>query len=528
MGKKAAIYLRVSTARQAEKDLSIPDQRRQLLEYCEREGWEVVAEYSDRGLSATDDNRPGLQEMIAAVTEGNTSQFDYIVVHSFSRFFRDMYQFEFYVRKLEKRGVSLVSITQQTGDDPAGNMVRQIFSVFDEYQSRENAKHVVRAMKENARQGFWNGAVPPYGYRTVAAETRGSTVKKRLEIEPQEAEIVRDIFQRYLRKDGVRTIASDLNTKGLRYRKGRPFSVSLVHQILTRTTYMGKHFFNRRNAKTKKLKDRSEWIEIETPVIIEPERFEKIQKLLEARRPTNTAPRIVNGPTLLTGVAKCARCGGGMTLRTGKGGKYRYYACNKRVTEGKSVCDAPNVPMDFLDTLVVDQLETRLLNPDRLKLLLQQLGERAERQISDTRSREKEINVELRKVEEAIDRLYTNLAEGVITDSGHFRTSLSRYEQRHEELLRLKALLSRKRDIPANLLSNRNLENFASAYRELLNGNDSKLRKEYIRLLVDRVEVDEEEIRISGSKAMLAHSLMKANNPDRGKVPSFVREWWAM
>ncbi|AMN47244.1 hypothetical protein ACG33_09080 [Steroidobacter denitrificans] len=49
-------------------------------------------------------------------------------------------------------------------------MMRQIMALFDEYQSKENAKHVMRALKENARQGFWNGSLPPIGYRTVDAE----------------------------------------------------------------------------------------------------------------------------------------------------------------------------------------------------------------------------------------------------------------------------------------------------------------------------------------------------------------------
>ena len=60
----------------------------------------------------------------------------------FSRFFRDHFELEFYVRKLAKNGVRLVSITQEMGDDPMHVMMRQIMALFDEYQSKENAKHV--------------------------------------------------------------------------------------------------------------------------------------------------------------------------------------------------------------------------------------------------------------------------------------------------------------------------------------------------------------------------------------------------
>lgn len=59
-----------------------------------------------------------------------------------------------YVRRLAKVGVKLVSITQELCDDPAQVMMRQVIALFDEYQSRENGKHVLRAMKENARQGL--------------------------------------------------------------------------------------------------------------------------------------------------------------------------------------------------------------------------------------------------------------------------------------------------------------------------------------------------------------------------------------
>ena len=66
-------------------------------------------------------------------------------------------------------------------------MMRQIMALFDEYQSKWNSKHVIRALKETARQGFGNGSLPPIGYRVVAAEQRGAKVKKELEIDPLHA-----------------------------------------------------------------------------------------------------------------------------------------------------------------------------------------------------------------------------------------------------------------------------------------------------------------------------------------------------
>ncbi len=142
---RAALYLRVSTAKQAEQDVSIPDQQRQGEAFCLARGYTLVETYVEAGASATSDRRPEFQRMIEAGTT-KPPLFDIIVVHSFSRFFRDHFELEFHVRKLAKNGVKLISITQDIGDDPVHAMMRQIMALFDEYQSKEYAKHTLRAM----------------------------------------------------------------------------------------------------------------------------------------------------------------------------------------------------------------------------------------------------------------------------------------------------------------------------------------------------------------------------------------------
>src|SRR5271165_7110858 len=252
---RAALYLRVSTARQAEHDVSIPDQKRQGEAYCAARGYQLIETYVELGASATNDRRPEFQKMIEAGIS-KPAPFDVVVVHSFSRFFRDHFELEFYVRKLARNGIKLVSITQEMGDDPMHVMMRQIMALFDEYQSKENAKHVIRALKENARQGFWNGSLPPIGYRVVAAEQRGSKTKKKLEIDPVEAETVRLIFKLYLFGDGssgalgVKEIVKWLNGLGYRTRKGNSFGVGQVHKLLTNTIYIGRWKFNQASSKT--------------------------------------------------------------------------------------------------------------------------------------------------------------------------------------------------------------------------------------------------------------------------------------
>jgi DNA invertase Pin-like site-specific DNA recombinase len=160
VGKRAALYLRVSTGRQATNDVSIPSQRELTRRFCETKGWIVTEEFVESGASATDDRRPVFQNMLDQA-EDPDCRFDVICVHSFSRFYRNGAEMELTIRKLRKHGVEVVSITQPTGDDPSQQLMRQIIGIFDEYTSRENGKNVTRAMRESAKQGFWNGATPP-------------------------------------------------------------------------------------------------------------------------------------------------------------------------------------------------------------------------------------------------------------------------------------------------------------------------------------------------------------------------------
>jgi site-specific DNA recombinase len=142
-------------------------------------------------------------------------------------------------------------------------MMRQIMTLFDEYQSRENAKHTLRAMKENARQGFRNGSRPPLGYRIVVAEQRGAKLKKKLEIDPIQAEKIRLIYRLALfgiGPMGLKSIANYLNDQNIRTPDGGRFGIDSIHKILNRPTYKGEHHFNAREAD---LGTKLDWIAVD-------------------------------------------------------------------------------------------------------------------------------------------------------------------------------------------------------------------------------------------------------------------------
>jgi site-specific DNA recombinase len=534
---RAALYLRVSTARQAEHDVSIPDQKRQGEAYCAARGYQLVETYVEPGASATNDRRPEFQRMIEAGTSKPTP-FDVVVVHSFSRFFRDHFELEFYVRKLAKNGVKLISITQEMGDDPVHQMMRQIMALFDEYQSKENAKHVLRAMNENARQGFWNGSLPPIGYRVVAAEQRGAKVKKKLEIDPLHADTIRLIYRLALEGDGksgsmgVKNIATHLNQQRIFTRDGGRWGIGQVHRILTRKTYVGEHEFNKR-AKNKTLKPASEIVTVEVPPLIDQATFDAVQAHLRARSPKVTPARVVSGPTLLTGICFCADCGGAMTLRTGKGGRYRYYTCSIKARQGEIGCKGRSIPMEKLDNLVVEHIAERLLQPERLEEVLASVLDRRQERASRRREHIAELNKRAAETDLRLKRLYDAIEAGIadLADSAlkeRIASLKAIRDQAQVDAERAAALLESSGQ---QAITPAMVRKFARTARERIRIAGGGYRRDHLRALAQRVEVGDGEVRIMGSKGDLLRTLaagagVKSATPGvRSSVLSWRREW---
>ncbi len=531
--QRAALYLRVSTARQAEHDVSIPDQKRQGEAYCLARGYQLVETFVEPGASATNDRRPEFQRMIEAGTT-KPAPFDVVIVHSFSRFFRDHFELEFYIRKLAKNGIKLVSITQEIGDDPMHVMMRQMMALFDEYQSKENGKHTLRAMKENARQGFWNGACPPIGYRVVAAEQRGAKVKKRLEIDPLHADTVRLIYRLALEGDGtsgpmgVKAITTYLNARRIFTRDGGRWGIGQLHRVLTRTTYIGQHEFNRRGAATGP-KPAAELITAEVPPLIDQATFDAVQTHLHARNPKVTPARVVSGPTLLTGICFCANCGGAMTLRTGKGGRYRYYTCSIKARQGETGCKGRSIPMEKLDNLVANHIEERLLQPERLEEVLasvldrrQDRTERRREQLAELNQRATETDLRLKRLYDAIESGIADLADPALKDRIAGLKAIR--DQARTDAERAQATLesSGHQSITPDMVCK-----FASTARERMRIAGGGCRRDHLRALAQRVEVADHEVRIMGSKGDLLRTLTSASGA-KSTIPgvrSSVPKW---
>ncbi len=525
-----ALYARVSTSKQAEKELSVPDQLRQMRDWCKSHGYSVAMEYVELGATATDDKRPEFQRMIADATH-DPSPFEAIIVHSRSRFFRDLFEFMSYERMLKRKGCKLISITQQMSDDPAGEMASKMFSLFDEYQSKENGKHTLRAMKENTRQGYFNGSRPPYGYRTVETERVGNKgkKKKRLEIDPTEASTVKRIYDLYLnglngQSIGAKEIATYLNTRNITLR-GTQWNKSRVHEVLANTVYINEYYFNKHDKETRQLKPASEWVKLEVAPILDRTIFEAVRNRCAARAPDKVPPKVVGSKTLLTGLIKCGCCGAGMTLASGKGGRYRYYKCNTQISKGSKLCPTKAINMQKLDGIVLTALADHVFTPERVNIMLSALRDHQKDSLNNQENELKPLRKELASLEKESTNLYEAVGKGYLPMDESLSLHYHKLQTRKQEILTAIASYKRKQEMPLDLLKSKNIDAFSAALRNKLLDRESNFGKSYLRLLVSEIKVEGKEATITGSYAALATAMSEKNLGTLEGVPRFVPNW---
>lgn len=530
-----AIYARVSTTRQADNDLSIPDQLRQLNEWVKSNGHLVVAEYVEPGASATDDKRPIFQKMISDAMQ-KPAPFQIILIHSLSRFFRDGIEFGVYERKLIKNGVKVVSITQPTGEDSAGEMMRRIINLFDEHQSKEISKHVSRSMKENARQGYFNGSRAPYGYAAECTDVNSSRgrKKKRLVIDEVEADVVRQIYRLYLfglngKAFGVKEIAKHLTGAGMLMR-GRPWTTQKVHTILSDCLYIGDYYFNVRDSKSKQTRPPEEWVKTSIPPIVDAAQFEQVRKLRESRAPQSpdAIPMQLSSPVLLSGILKCGHCGHRLTLATGKNGAYRYYQCTRKRNQGVSACPSRSLPMDKVDQSVIELLLDKVLRPERLQTMMEELRKRIQNSKGIQQGKIGELLRQLKSVEDRQLRLLDAIESGIV-DLDETTQRRAQQLKQAKDALHIQIAEARTSAIPPEIefLKPSQIDVFGKALCRLLQDKDSTLIKSYVRLFVEEIVVKDDEAIIRGSYAAMAQALHQMKMGTSNLVPTVIPNWCA-
>lgn len=316
--KTAAAYIRVSTHMQEE--LSPDAQRRLLLEYAKKNHMILPKDfiYVDKGISGKKaSKRPSFMEMISRAKQ-KPAPFEAILVWKFSRFARNQEESIVYKSMLRNKcGIEVISITENIGGDIYGGLIERIIEWMDEFYSIRLAEDVTRGMTENALRGNFQ-ASPALGYKV---EQKG----KPPVIVPDQAEIVKLIFDKYTGSTmGFYEIARYLNTLGLKTRTGGEFEARGVRYIIQNPIYKGYLRWNRSDANSKKLKDKSEWIirKGNFEAIIPEETWNLANERLEREYHPRGGVAISMRRHWLSGLVKCSACGATLSTSVQKDSRY--------------------------------------------------------------------------------------------------------------------------------------------------------------------------------------------------------------
>lgn len=530
--KRAALYTRISTDRQAAHEISALDQLKQLRRGCVDRDWEVADEFND-AASAFQGVRPQFEEMFARAISPERP-YDVIFVHSLSRYYRDSLMSEQRFRELERHGVQVVSLTENI-EGEAGWMLRSMIQMYNEHSSRETSKHVQRTRIENAKQGYWNGGRPPIGYMALPCEKSfGDKVKKRLVEDPVWGPKVREIFRLHREGDGeghalgAVGIAAYLNRHGERTRSGGLWHASSVHRILTNEAYVGRVYMNKVENRTGQERPRSDWVYSPAPPLVSDEEFEDTQIRLQERAPDRQAPRTTTSDVMLGGVVHCQSCGSAMTAGTGTsrtGKVYNYYVCSARTNKGSAGCATPQrMRREDLDERVVDAVSAQVLTPKRVEQLTNAVVARRRDNDGDLAKEVNGAKASLASVERRLTKLVDAVLDGTLIETDTIRQKQAALETEKERLttiIRLKTAKLKQELVP---IDSRQATFLAEKLRENLTGAPPPILRRYIQSLVSRVEVGPAEIIIHGPKEALALAFQPENH-GLPPVQSSVREW---
>jgi len=520
-GIQAALYARVSSDRQAQAG-TIDSQIAAIGERVRLDGVKIGSSgcFVDDGFSGSTLLRPALERLRDVAAAG---EIDRLYVLCPDRLARSFVHQMLLVEELERCGVELVFINRELAKTPEDQMLLQMQGVIAEYERAKIMERCRRGRLHAARNGNLNAlSNAPYGYARLA---RTAEARAQFSINPAQAQVVRRIFQWVgVERVSLRQVCRRLENQGILSPGGNArWDRTTVWDILGNPAYKGEAAFGRsragppvprprpaRNSRGRSRDGKSryrvapqEWTRIPVPAIVEAELFEAAALQLEENRRRSRAqgagPRYLLQGLLVCACCQYACCGHGYSSRRAadgspRKGKYVYYRCagSDGWRHGGALCDNRPARQDLLDDAVWNDVRALLADPRRVEREMQ-------RRLNAPSPNQEEHNKIERRIQHTgrvIARLIDAFGEGVIK-AGEFEPRLLAARQ---TLSQLQGELRSRLDLDARQRELRvvvdNLAAFGERVKDGLEKADWATRRELIRMLVKRVEMDKEQVKI--------------------------------
>jgi len=372
MKTRAVLYARVSGDDHDEAS-KLDAQISMCREYAGKQDYTILHEFQeDEYSSGADLDLPHLNEALDLAKDG---AFDVLVCRDMDRLARDLAKQLFIEDELKRAGVRIEYALENYDDSPEGGLMKHVRASVAEYERLKIRERTKRGKRNKARAGnvFCNG-VPPYGYSEATVDGR-----RTLAIVPEDAAVVREVFNLYLNGDemGVKAIAAHLTDKRVptvgdirrtvlaktvapRY----CWHSSTVSRMLRRSVYRGKWIF---------AKNGGDPIEVEVPAIVPNDVWKAAQTRMDAKR--RHRPSASDYTFLLRDMAYCSECGAPMRCKTHRRNKiWHYYKCGKAHDDPvyRAKCSHSLYHRaDVIDVELWKEVKTLVSDPNRLRLAFQ-------------------------------------------------------------------------------------------------------------------------------------------------------------
>ena len=472
--KKVAGYVRVSTPIQAEEGESLKSQEKAIEDYTSNKGWELKKIYADRGISgAMVDKRQSFMNMMEYA---NKKQFDVVICTRISRIARNVRDFLNFFHKLEKNGITLISIKENL--DPTtyqGKLFMNIIAAIAEFE-----REVINEQMSENKMIRWrenriiNGSLP-FGFCW-------DKDRRVIKINQKEAKIYKKIVDMYINSSmSMRDIALQLKKEGIKGKRSFFSPVSLSY-MLRNSAYYGNYVVNQYkyagNKRTRDKKPTEEWIPFNIKAIITKEKWVRIQERLEFNKIKSKRCDLTKDYWLRDSL-KCGECGGRIKPQHGstrKDGSFlRYYSCYWATTSpkvlalsNKTKCKMTLIKADEIEEYVWNNFLTKINLRKRsyLRPLLEK--DNFNKSLKELETQKSPLEKSLSKKIKAKERIFE-----LFEDSQINKDDLRLRLQQHEEAC--SELTTRISELNMEINQLNDMKKAAQRMKKLLNGKDKIL-----------------------------------------------------
>ena len=415
----AVVYARFSSHRQGEQ--SIEGQVAEAERYAAEHGLKIIHVYADRAQTGRNDNREQFQQMLS---DAANKKFDALIVWKTDRIGRNKEEIALNKYHLKKNGVKIYYVAEMIPDTPEGIILEAVIEGMAAYYSEQLSQNIKRGQRASASKAQSTGGNRPLGYLTGP--------DKKFIIDPESAPTVKLVFDLYAQGQTIAQIVRELNARGHRTLKGRPFTHNSLRTMLKNEKYIGVYTY----------KDEIR-LENAIPPIVDTETFYKVQEMLKYNQKA-AAHKNSTVDYLLTEKLFCGKCGAMMvgvsgTSKTGL--RHHYYYCHN---QRKKLCTKKPVRQIWIENLVLEYIINLVKDEEMIEFIAENTYQYYLEQNTDT-SYTESLRQALEDTEKSISNLVRAIEQGIFNEATKNR--MDELEEQKEEIKSALAAARLKEDL---------------------------------------------------------------------------------